>query len=123
MAKVGRRKPEPVRITGARTGLTDDVKGRQRRYIITMLVRTLCVILAVVLWKESRIAAIIALVGGTVIPYFAVIVANGGREGAPGLPSSFVGEQVRPMLPPPSTEPEPQPEAPLEGHVVTGEER
>ncbi|RAG85169.1 DUF3099 domain-containing protein [Streptacidiphilus pinicola] len=82
-------KAKAIRITGARTGLTEDVRGRQRRYMFSMLVRTVCVILAVVLWQESRIAAIVALVGGTIIPYFAVVFANAGREGAPRAPESF----------------------------------
>ncbi|MEY9848069.1 DUF3099 domain-containing protein [Streptacidiphilus sp. MAP5-3] len=91
-------KSKAVRITGARSSLTEDVKGRQRKYMVSMAVRTICVILAVVLWSESRIAAIIALVGGTVIPYFAVLFANAGREGPPKTPETFVGYQPPPML-------------------------
>lgn len=94
------RRNEVVRITGARASLTDDVRGRQRRYIISMSIRTLCVILAVVLWNIERPLAIVALVGGAVLPYIAVVVANAGRENAPGLPSSFVGQPVRPMIDP-----------------------
>jgi hypothetical protein len=89
-------KAKAVRITGARTGLTEDVRGRQRRYMFAMVVRTVCVILAVVLWQESRIAAIVALVGGTVIPYFAVVFANAGREGAPKAPETFHVDFVPP---------------------------
>ncbi|MEZ0064779.1 Flp pilus assembly protein TadB [Streptacidiphilus sp. MAP12-20] len=98
-------KAKAIRITGARSSLTEDVRGRQRRYIISMAVRTVCVILAVVLWQESRIAAIIALVGGTIIPYFAVLFANAGREGAPKMPETFVGYQPPPALGPGSTAP------------------
>ncbi|MEZ0089343.1 DUF3099 domain-containing protein [Streptacidiphilus sp. EB129] len=87
-----------VRITGARSSLTEDVRRRQRRYMISMAVRTLCVILAVVLWKESRILAIIALVGGMFIPYVAVVIANAGRESPPTMPETFIGHQPRPML-------------------------
>jgi hypothetical protein len=87
-----------VRITGARSSLTEDVRGRQRRYMIAMAVRTLCVILAVVLWKESRIIAIIALVGGMFIPYIAVVIANAGREGPQRMPETFIGHQPQPMI-------------------------
>ncbi|WP_042401955.1 DUF3099 domain-containing protein [Streptacidiphilus carbonis] len=100
-------KAEVVRITGARSSLTEDVRGRQRRYMIAMAVRTLCVILAVVLWKESRIVAIIALVGGIFIPYLAVVVANAGRENSPGMPDSYVGHQPQPMLEPGTAAPAP----------------
>ncbi|MGW3040760.1 DUF3099 domain-containing protein [Kitasatospora sp. NPDC001159] len=77
------------RITGARSSLSEDVRGRQRRYVISMLIRTLCVLLAVVLWDVQRWLALAALAGGVLLPYFAVLIANAGRERAPGLPSTF----------------------------------
>ncbi|WSJ66861.1 DUF3099 domain-containing protein [Kitasatospora sp. NBC_01250] len=86
------------RITGARTSLTEDVRGRQRRYVISMLVRTLCVLLAVALWNVERYVAIGALVGGVLLPYFAVIIANAGRERAPGLPSTFDVPAATPLM-------------------------
>ncbi|MFD5464772.1 DUF3099 domain-containing protein [Kitasatospora sp. NPDC127059] len=77
------------RITGARSSLSEDVRGRQRRYVISMLIRTACVLLAVVLWDVERWLAFAALGGGVLLPYFAVLIANAGREQAPGLPSTF----------------------------------
>ncbi|MFF2081051.1 DUF3099 domain-containing protein [Kitasatospora sp. NPDC058162] len=77
------------RITGARSSLSEDVRGRQRRYVISMLLRTVCVLLAVVLWNVERWLALAALAGGVLLPYFAVLIANAGRERAPGLPSTF----------------------------------
>jgi hypothetical protein len=91
-------RPEVVRITGARIGLTEDVRGRQRRYIISMSVRTVSFILFVALWNVSRPVGWIALVLGLLLPYVAVVIANAGRENAPGLPSSFVSAPLRPML-------------------------
>ena len=88
------------RITGARTGLAEDVRGRQRRYVISMSIRTLSVILAVTLWNVERHVAIVALVLGAALPYIAVVVANAGRERAPSLPSTFVATPVRPMITP-----------------------
>ncbi|MFJ8589726.1 DUF3099 domain-containing protein [Streptomyces sp. NPDC093598] len=89
------------RITGARTGLQEDVRGRQRRYVISMTVRTISVILAATLWNVERHVAIVALVLGLVLPYIAVVIANAGRENAPSLPSTFVTPPVRPMIAPP----------------------
>ncbi|MFF2039697.1 DUF3099 domain-containing protein [Kitasatospora sp. NPDC058170] len=77
------------RITGARSSLSEDVRGRQRRYVVSMLFRTVCVLLAVVLWDVQRVLAFIALGGAVLLPYFAVLIANAGRERAPGLPSTF----------------------------------
>lgn len=93
-----------VRITGARAGLQEDVRGRQRRYVISMTIRTLSVILAVSLWNVERYVAIAALVLGAVLPYIAVVIANAGRENAPGLPSTFLTAPVRTMIAPPRAE-------------------
>ncbi|MFE6462271.1 DUF3099 domain-containing protein [Streptomyces cinereoruber] len=89
---------EVFRITGARQGLADDVRGRQRRYVISMTVRTLSVIAAAVLWNVERHVAIVALALGILLPYIAVVIANAGRESAPSLPSTFVPTPVRPAL-------------------------
>ncbi|GGW73650.1 membrane protein [Streptomyces lucensis JCM 4490] len=88
------------RITGARTGLAEDVAGRQRRYVISMAIRTLSVILAATLWNVERYVAVVALVAGAVLPYIAVVIANAGRERPPSLPSTFVTTPVRPMVTP-----------------------
>ena len=95
---------EVFRITGARQGLADDVRGRQRRYIISMSVRTLSVILAATLWNVERHVAVVALALGILLPYVAVVIANAGRENAPSLPSTFVTAPTRPMLAAPRAE-------------------
>ncbi|WP_344442289.1 DUF3099 domain-containing protein [Kitasatospora nipponensis] len=90
---------DPVfRITGARTSLSEDVRGRQRRYVISMLIRTACVLLAVVLWNVQRYVAFGALGAAVLLPYFAVIIANAGRERAPGLPSTFDISPETPLM-------------------------
>ncbi|MBV1937266.1 DUF3099 domain-containing protein [Streptomyces sp. BV286] len=89
---------EVFRITGARQGLADDVRGRQRRYIISMSVRTVSVVLAATLWNVERHVAVVALVLGILLPYVSVVIANAGRENAPSLPSTFVTAPTRPVL-------------------------
>jgi hypothetical protein len=91
---------EVFRITGARQGLADDVRGRQRRYIISMAVRTVAVILTAVLWNVERHIAVVTLALGLVLPYVAVVIANGGRENASSLPSNAVPEPSRLMIAP-----------------------
>ncbi|MEV6972689.1 DUF3099 domain-containing protein [Kitasatospora sp. NPDC093806] len=86
------------RITGARSSLTEDVRGRQRRYVASMLLRTVCVLLAVVLWDVQRWLAFAALAGAVLLPYFAVLIANAGRERAPGLPSTFDVPPETPLM-------------------------
>jgi Protein of unknown function (DUF3099) len=86
------------RITGARTGLQEDVRARQRRYVISMGIRTVAVILTVVLWHIALPVAVAALAVGLLLPYIAVVVANGGRENATSLPSAFVPVRSRRMI-------------------------
>ncbi|MEV5507343.1 DUF3099 domain-containing protein [Streptomyces orinoci] len=98
---------EVYRITGARRGLQEDVRGRQRRYVISMGIRTISVILTVVLWNVERYVALGTLVLGALLPYVAVVIANAGRENAPSLPGTFTPAATRPVLTPgPSETPE-----------------
>ncbi|MBU3734369.1 MAG: DUF3099 domain-containing protein [Candidatus Planktophila sp.] len=64
-------------ITSAQNALTRDQAGRQKRYFISMMIRTGCFILTVLLPNPWRW---FALAGAVTLPYFAVIIANAGRE-------------------------------------------
>ena len=64
-------------ITSAQQGLSNDLPGRQRRYFISMMVRTACFIASVVLPSPYRW---FTLAGAIFLPYFAVVIANAGRE-------------------------------------------
>ena len=69
-------------ITAAPASLTRDQAGRQRRYFISMMIRTACFLLTVILPSPYRW---FALLGAVTLPYIAVVVANAGRESfAPG---------------------------------------
>ena len=64
-------------ITSAPRSLSADQSGRQRRYFFSMMIRTVCFILTVILPSPYRW---VALFGAVVLPYFAVVIANAGRE-------------------------------------------
>lgn len=64
-------------ITSAQNALTRDQAGRQKRYFISMMIRTGCFILTVLLPNPWRW---FALAGAVTLPYFAVVIANAGRE-------------------------------------------
>ena len=64
-------------ITDAGVALSTDQAGRMKRYFASMMIRTACFILAVVLPSPYRW---MALVGAVTLPYIAVVVANAGRE-------------------------------------------
>jgi len=72
-----KKKSTAQSITDATVGLTSDQSARQRRYFISMMIRTACFILTVVLPSPFRW---IALVGALTLPYIAVVAANAGRE-------------------------------------------
>ena len=64
-------------ITNAPRALSSDQASRQKRYFISMMIRTACFILTVILPSPYRW---FALFGAVVLPYFAVVIANAGRE-------------------------------------------
>ena len=63
-----------VRITTAPTSVADDIAGRQRRYLISMAIRTACVIGAVAVGPGVLRWLLIA--GAVLLPYVAVVLAN-----------------------------------------------
>jgi hypothetical protein len=71
------KEDEVYDITSAPQGLTTDQSVRQRRYFISMMIRTACFILTVLLPSPYRW---FALLGAVTLPYIAVVVANAGRE-------------------------------------------
>ncbi len=68
---------EVFTITGAQRALSQEQTGRTRRYLISMGIRTACVLGAIVVpgWPRWVLIA-----GAVVLPYLAVVVANAGRE-------------------------------------------
>lgn len=67
--------PPTYSISQARESLDDEMHHRMKRYLISMSVRTVCFILAVVLhgWLRWTMAA-----AAIVLPYVAVVMANAG---------------------------------------------
>ena len=68
-------------VTQAQRSLSDDITFRQRRYLLMMGIRALCFVIAVVIFvNHLGWLTVIPALGAIVIPYFAVVFANGGRE-------------------------------------------
>ncbi|MGZ4428755.1 MAG: DUF3099 domain-containing protein [Nocardioidaceae bacterium] len=97
---MARREPEPVRITTAERSHSDDINARQRRYLISMGVRTVCFILAVVSIGHWFMWGFI--IASFILPYVAVIMANAGSSPDPGGPDPFDPQQTHPQLEGPS---------------------
>ncbi|MCF8529729.1 MAG: DUF3099 domain-containing protein [Candidatus Nanopelagicales bacterium] len=69
--------PEVYTITQANRGLSNEQAGRTKRYLISMAIRTACVLAAIVVpgWPKW-----LFIVGAVVLPYLAVVAANAGHE-------------------------------------------
>jgi Flp pilus assembly protein TadB len=90
MAHAGRvtRSGEPVLVTTARKSPRQEQRERERRYLITMGVRVVCFVLAIVLFGlHLRWAAGVAVAGSLLLPWIAVVMANAGPKRIPETPS------------------------------------
>lgn len=68
------RHEDAVSITTAPMTPSDEIAVRQRRYLISMAIRTACVILAVVFRETWAVWFLVA--GAVILPYVAVVLAN-----------------------------------------------
>ncbi|HEY3529063.1 MAG TPA: DUF3099 domain-containing protein [Nocardioides sp.] len=102
MARPKRREPPPVRITTASAGAGADIASRQKRYVITMGIRTLCFLVVAGLaishlgpgWLPW-----IFVIGAVALPYVAVVMANAASTKSDGFELRDGSSQDR-QLPP-----------------------
>lgn len=97
------RQRDVALVTDAQRPMSEDIAFRERRYLLMMGIRVACFIVAVLLFvAHERWFAAIPAIGAIVIPYFAVVFANGGREPSktrgfsiyePNLPDRYVAPQ------------------------------
>ncbi len=71
-----RRPDEPVLITSAATSRPVEIRGRERRYVISMLFRAVCFLLAVIVFRGWLRWAAVGF--ALIMPWIAVLLANGG---------------------------------------------
>jgi hypothetical protein len=71
------RGPEAVLITEAAPSLVEQHAARKKRYVITMAVRAVCIVLAAVFYQIVWLMLVFAVLG-TVLPWIAVVMANDG---------------------------------------------
>jgi hypothetical protein len=80
------RRTEPIaRITTASASPRADIDHRQRRYVISMGIRTACFIGAVFARHVPWLCAIL-IIAAFVLPYVAVVMANSASPTLPGDP-------------------------------------
>jgi hypothetical protein len=71
------RDRDVVRITDAQGSLSEDIESRRRRYLISMTIRVVCFVSAGFAHGWLRW---VFVAGAVFIPYFAVVIANAGRN-------------------------------------------
>lgn len=109
MRKRAARPSEQVfAVTGLPTSLQDDQDERMRRYLVSMGVRTVCFILAVVALAGLHWTLIgwTLVVAAVLLPYVAVVMANATRSRR----STTLGpltDQTAPQPPPDRTDEDP----------------
>ncbi len=87
-----RKKPDDsVRITTATVPRSQDIAARQRRYLFSMSIRTICFVLAII-FRETP-ATWFFVAGAVFLPYVAVVIANAGASPDPGGPEAYVPER------------------------------
>ena len=69
------RPDQPVLITEAQPSRTDQFNARRRRYVLTMLLRVVCLVGAALTYRIPWLMAILA-VTAVVLPWVAVLIAN-----------------------------------------------
>ncbi len=71
-----RSNDEPLLITTAPERSDDEYDRRRTKYAIMMALRAVCVIAAALTYRVSIALALVFVVGGMVLPWCAVIIAN-----------------------------------------------
>jgi hypothetical protein len=85
-------------ITDAPTPLSQDIRSRESKYLMAMGIRVAAFLLIVILpiaWPWKIGLAVLALV----LPYVAVVYANGGREPERGADSLYQDPARRALMP------------------------
>lgn len=77
-----RRRPEPVVVTSAYQSRDDERDTRKQRYLVTMLARIVLIGVSVAFLRPWPWALYPAMLLATVLPYFAVVLANGSNRKA-----------------------------------------
>jgi hypothetical protein len=99
-----RRSADDVhRITDAKRSHSDDQHARIVKYSVSMAIRAVCLVLALVVTGPFRW---VFITGAIVLPYVAVVIANAGHEQAPRAPDAWTMTSSSPELGPAPSTPE-----------------
>lgn len=90
-------------VTSAGRSRRQEIDDRQRKYIIKMAIRTVCLIAAIVLYSLDVpfIFVLALIIASTVMPWMSVVVANAGPTPEPQgrRPEAYNPDPVRALRP------------------------
>ena len=87
MERRSKKDHDVVEITSAPTNVSDEIGHRQKRYLISMAIRTACFLGAVLTFQFSWVLATVLLVASFLLPAIAVVVANSASPRIQGTPA------------------------------------
>lgn len=90
----------PALITTAPASKDDEYDQRRRKYAIMMATRAVCVVLAASTYRFSIWLAVCFLVGGAILPWCAVLIANDRPPKRRHIQLGFVTRHAERALPP-----------------------
>ena len=70
-------KEKPISISSAKYAHSDEIPGRMKKYLFSMLIRTGCFIGAIF---TDGVIRWVLIAGSIILPYIAVVIANAGQE-------------------------------------------
>jgi hypothetical protein len=68
---------KPISISSAKYAHSEEMPGRMKKYLISMIIRTACFIGAI--FTDSVLRWVL-IAGSVILPYIAVVIANAGQE-------------------------------------------
>lgn len=68
---------KPISISSAKYAHSEEMPGRMKKYLISMLIRTACFIGAIF---TDGVLRWVLIAGSVILPYIAVVIANAGQE-------------------------------------------
>jgi hypothetical protein len=90
------RASEPILVTTAPQSPREEQAQRQRRYLVTMAIRVVAFVMAIVLVAlDLRWEAGIAVAASLVLPWIAVVAANAGPRRTPEADPSLLQRAQR----------------------------
>jgi Protein of unknown function (DUF3099) len=96
------RDAEPLLVTTAAKSPVQERRERERRYLLTMGLRVLCFIAAIVLFAVGpRWAGLVAAAASLILPWVAVVAANAAPKRNPAAPAIHTRQPQKELPPPP----------------------